>query len=82
MPYAFTEDQFCPSTEFIYPDLIEDDEEECNEDNGEEECNEDEDEECEEGSYERLAISNSSELSERMHYYQSEDMKSEEEEED
>ena len=24
MPYAFTEDSFCPSNEFIYPDLIED----------------------------------------------------------
>ena len=28
MPYAFTEDSFCPSNEFIYPDLIEDTEEE------------------------------------------------------
>ena len=27
MPYAFTKDSFCPSNEFIYPDLIEDSEE-------------------------------------------------------
>lgn len=27
MHYAFTEDAFCPSKEFIYPDLIEDEEE-------------------------------------------------------
>ena len=28
MPYAFTEDEFCPSNEFIYPDLIVDSEDE------------------------------------------------------
>ena len=84
MPYAFTEDQFCPSTEFIYPDLIEDDEEE--NENGTRNCegHDDADSESEykEGDYERLAISESSELSERMHYYQSGDKESDGEEED
>ena len=28
MPYAFTEDEFCPSNEFIYPDLIVDSDDE------------------------------------------------------
>lgn len=28
MPYAFTRDQFCPSNEFIYPDLIVDSDDE------------------------------------------------------
>ena len=31
MHYAFTEDSFCPSKEFIYPDLIESDESESEE---------------------------------------------------
>ena len=74
MPYAFTEDQFCPSTEFIYPDLIEEEEEEYDDNNNnEEEEEEEEEEEDGEEDYDHLAISESSELSERMHFYQTGD---------